>query len=275
MVQRKKAFTLVELLVVIAIIALLLSVLMPSLSKAREQARNIKCKNNLHQIGVAQFLYSNGNNDKISPGNFWNGTTIWAGQFGGAVNMGQLLAGKFLPLPTSMNHAFYCPSDKTDHYRAPNPEPPLDSRRYFQKQWGVTRRATFIDGGYEFRDSLDGGECWQPELAGQWYTLCKGAQTSRIGRTVIAADWYVWGSMLTRHKDRYQLLVGDGSVHTLVDRYNPKQNPDDPRNVTAWIIKNANESCWHDHKVFDRFDQALGFGSYHIVEPPPMRRCGN
>jgi prepilin-type N-terminal cleavage/methylation domain-containing protein/prepilin-type processing-associated H-X9-DG protein len=59
----KKAFTLVELLVVIAIIALLLSILMPSLAKAREQARRIVCANNVKTIGVADQIYAQESRD--------------------------------------------------------------------------------------------------------------------------------------------------------------------------------------------------------------------
>ena len=51
-------FTLVELLVVIGIIALLLSVLMPALARAREQANRIKCANNIKQLLNALYMYS-------------------------------------------------------------------------------------------------------------------------------------------------------------------------------------------------------------------------
>jgi len=57
--SRKKGFTLIELLVVISIIALLLSILMPSLSKAKESAKRIVCQSNLKQWGLCFSMYTN------------------------------------------------------------------------------------------------------------------------------------------------------------------------------------------------------------------------
>jgi prepilin-type N-terminal cleavage/methylation domain-containing protein/prepilin-type processing-associated H-X9-DG protein len=65
MTKKKNGFTLIELLVVIAIIALLLSILLPALKKAKNLARDSICMNNLKQVGVAMTSYANNYNQKI------------------------------------------------------------------------------------------------------------------------------------------------------------------------------------------------------------------
>ena len=59
----RRAFTLIELLVVVAIIGLLISILLPALSQAKEQARTVKCVANLKEIGHAMHMYFTDNNE--------------------------------------------------------------------------------------------------------------------------------------------------------------------------------------------------------------------
>lgn len=61
--RKIKGFTLIELLVVITIIGLLMSVLLPSLSAAKSQARSVMCKTNLHQLALANIGYATENDD--------------------------------------------------------------------------------------------------------------------------------------------------------------------------------------------------------------------
>jgi len=128
--REQKAFTLIELLVVISIIALLLSILMPALSKVKEQAQKIVCGSNLKQQGVAFVLYASSNNSKfprrLHPGHWPHGAMTWydstfTGIDGGASSFtnpafvsGQatLLKGGYIDDPEFM----FCPSTGNQQY---------------------------------------------------------------------------------------------------------------------------------------------------------------
>jgi len=73
MATKRHAFTLIELLVVIAIIALLMSILMPSLQRVRKQARAVACMSNVKQWAVIWQMYTDDSGGNFNPGNT-NGT---------------------------------------------------------------------------------------------------------------------------------------------------------------------------------------------------------
>jgi prepilin-type N-terminal cleavage/methylation domain-containing protein/prepilin-type processing-associated H-X9-DG protein len=65
--NQRHAFTLIELLVVVSIIALLVSILLPALGRARDQAKAVLCMTRLKQIGTAWVVYAAQNNDYVLP----------------------------------------------------------------------------------------------------------------------------------------------------------------------------------------------------------------
>jgi prepilin-type N-terminal cleavage/methylation domain-containing protein len=82
-VRRQKGFTLIELLVVVSIIALLISILLPSLARARAVARLVTCQTNVRQIATAFVTYSVENDGEL-PGNRGDNNADWLGGWNGS-----------------------------------------------------------------------------------------------------------------------------------------------------------------------------------------------
>jgi prepilin-type N-terminal cleavage/methylation domain-containing protein len=135
-------FTLIELLVVIAIIALLLSILLPGLKKAKEYARRVICAGRLSQIGVAMKLYADTYKEFLptNKGIFDDGSVHTEMHGYVAYRKDWISNGKFIPLRFArlyetglidMPEIFYCPNNyagtwKYESYTNPAPWGTLD-----------------------------------------------------------------------------------------------------------------------------------------------------
>lgn len=169
--MKRKAFTLIELLVVIAIIALLISILLPSLSRARELSKRTVCAANLRGIGQAMYIYAQ-DDPQVFPAigpSSQNGTMVLFGNTFGATapNLNQphrintgAPANPIIEQPNqgsptvdmwavvrannSTPKQFICPST-TD-----SPDPAQDTTAYFDFLW-----KTNLSYGYQFQHDDD------------------------------------------------------------------------------------------------------------------------
>lgn len=126
-----RAFTLIELLVAIAIIGILAALLMPALSKAKNQASKVTDLNNLKQIMVAVHIYAGDNGDVLPSANWDNGGGglpgwLYTSGVGGLVY--NQTAGQLWPLLRDAR-IFICPSDDVNMSRYCQKHERLEQRR--------------------------------------------------------------------------------------------------------------------------------------------------
>jgi prepilin-type N-terminal cleavage/methylation domain-containing protein/prepilin-type processing-associated H-X9-DG protein len=151
----RQGFTLVELLVVIGIIAVLISLLLPALGRAREQAKNVQCLSNLQQIGLAMQMYMGNSKGVLMPsqytGNFLNST--WPST---------LVGQKYLkaPMDGSPTGVFMCPSGSFTLSQGFSVAPASPFHDVGYGLHGGTQGAEVIACSYAINAPLSSGNAW-------------------------------------------------------------------------------------------------------------------
>jgi len=230
-------FTLIELLVVIAIIAILASLLLPALSKAKTKAQSISCISNLRQLQLAWNLYLDDHNDSLPP-NINSGISVGASAMPGSWVVGNVQAD--VTTSNIQSGTIYKYMNASGVYRCPGDKSALKgtgvrhTRSYSISVWlnGVTRNGCPsypIDSDPQ-RDPLHKtklGQLIEPPPVTTFVFMEENEQSIDDGMMVIGnplyGPWYVWWDLPSdRHNGIGNVSFADCHVEQVKWRY-PKR----------------------------------------------------
>lgn len=257
------AFTLIELLVVVAIIAVLISILLPGLSEAREQAKRVKCAANLHSIGQAMEACRSENTGFVPTWDDGGSTNIgpnrimytWSDALFDTGYLGDI-------------RASFCPSDKRD-------EDPMVARGVawqfnFVDEFGVGQQVrpgvrtsyaqNIVATGWNHPQdkyekdltrqlqAMDGWWTWFGNIQAMWLMqrVLRGWSGDPVGTPTWQGAMHGW-----RHGKRFAAvaLFMDGHADVIV--------PVRPKNITEWRTKTVDTVrafTWLPGESSDRLD---------------------
>ena len=229
----QKGFTLIELLVVIAIIAILASMLLPALSRAKEKGRTASCINNLRQMSFASQMYANDSDGKFCFTFQTRGNNVTRKAWFNFLQPYQSTTNLLLcPTQTREFKKLYqiYPTDIADqalsNYEANFRLGGCDWPGFWEiKDWpprsytNIRRPSTTVhvtDGGTKPLNTTDLNKCvttQSPEKPGAWVLHDPGNDAPCVG--CMTSDDGNWGGPHLRHSGRSSVLMADNHVEVL------------------------------------------------------------